>query len=136
MKNIFNFDENNSEENLISEINITPLVDVMLILMVIFLVTAPLMINDIKIKLPKAIGAQEEKTISKTISITEDGKFLFESKETSLSQIQKTLKALSSNSKILIKIAADKNSRYSDMAQILSILNKSKISNISFLTQN
>lgn len=136
MKAGFEFGEDDSHEDVISDINITPLVDVMLLLMVIFLVTAPLMVNNLNIKLPKAIGASETKAISKTISLKEGGEIFFDEKPASLAAIEQELAALSAKSEIIIKIAADKDSRYQDVVAILSALSKNKISNISFLTQN
>ena len=43
----------NKRNQMMSEINVTPLVDVMLVLLIIFMITTPLMLNDIKLKLPK-----------------------------------------------------------------------------------
>jgi biopolymer transport protein ExbD len=138
MKSDFNYqsDDNDNHEQVISEINITPLVDVMLLLMVIFLVTAPLMVNNLNIKLPKAVGAAETKSISKTISVKENGEIYFEDKAMSAEQLNTELAKLSSNKDIIIKIAAHHNSPYQYVATILSTLNQNKISNISFLTEN
>lgn len=136
MKAGFEFGENDSHEDVISDINITPLVDVMLLLMVIFLVTAPLMVNNLNIKLPQAIGASETKTISKTISIKEGGEIFFENKQVSDSELANELSKISGNQGVIVKIAADRHTSYQQIALILSALSKNKISNISFLTQN
>jgi biopolymer transport protein ExbD len=136
MKTEFEFGDENSNEEVISEINITPLVDVMLLLMVIFLVTAPLMVNNLNIKLPKAIGASETKTISKTISIKEGGEIFFEGQHVTLEELSSQLAKISGNNEVVIKIAAHHNSAYQHIASTLSVLHKNKISNISFLTQN
>lgn len=137
MKAGFEFEDNDSgKEDVISEINITPLVDVMLLLMVIFLVTAPLMVNNLNIKLPKAVGASDTKAISKTISIKESGEIYFESMPIALSDLGGELSKFSSNQEIIIKIAAHQNAPYQHIASVLSVLSKNKISNISFLTQS
>lgn len=136
MKAGFEFGEDDSREDVISDINITPLVDVMLLLMVIFLVTAPLMINNLNIKLPKAVGASETKAISKTISIKEGGEIFFENQHLSEDELAAELKKISGNQEIIVKIAAHHASPYQHIASVLSILSKNKISNISFLTQN
>lgn len=136
MKAGFEFGEDNNKEEVISDINITPLVDVMLLLMVIFLVTAPLMVNNLNIKLPKAAGASETKTISKTISIKEGGEIFFENKQVSLDELASELARISGDNEVMIKIAAHHNSAYQHIASTLSVLSKNKISNISFLTQN
>ena len=136
MKAGFEFGENDSHEDVISDINITPLVDVMLLLMVIFLVTAPLMVNNLNIKLPKAVGASETKNISKTIAIKEGGEIFFENQQVTLDQLSQELSNISGNNEIVIKIAAHQIAAYQHLASILSVLSKNKISNISFLTQN
>lgn len=136
MKAGFEFGEDDSSEDVISDINITPLVDVMLLLMVIFLVTAPLMVNNLNIKLPKAIGASETKSISKTISIKEGGEIFFENKQVSEGELETELSKISGNQQMIVKIAAEHNAAYQYIASVLSILSKNKISNISFLTQN
>jgi len=128
------FSDNENEE-VISEINVTPLVDVMLILMIIFLITAPLLIKNIDVQLPNAAGASESKNVSKTIVIKENGDLLFDGKEISIENLGNALSKLSKED-VLIKIAADKNSHYQDVAEILSLLGKKQITNVSFLMQN
>jgi len=137
MKVGFEFGEKDHHEDVISDINITPLVDVMLLLMIIFLVTAPLMVNNLNVNLPKAAGHAETKTVSKVIVIKETGEIYFEEKMVSIEEISAELKALSSaDSQLTIKIAADENSRYQDVALVLSTLSKNNVSNISFVTKN
>lgn len=132
----FSFEKGNDDEKLISEINITPLVDVMLILMIIFLITAPLMINNLNIKLPKAVGSSDTKSINKTIMIAETGEISFEKREMSLEQLANELKQINDKNNIVIKIASHHNAPYQYIASVLSVLSKNNISNISFLTEN
>jgi len=132
----FSFEENNQDDNLISEINITPLVDVMLTLMIIFLITAPLMINNLNIKLPKASGVADSNSISKTITINEAGEILLENREMTLEQLASEMVQLNHRQDILIKIAAHHNVPYQYVASVLSTLSKNNIANISFLTEN
>jgi len=67
-------------EDLVSEINVTPLVDVMLVLLTVFIVTAPLLMNAVKVKLPQA-SAEVAITAPKTahISVTDAGEVFFRS---------------------------------------------------------
>ena len=61
-------------DEIISTINITPLTDVMLVLLVIFMVTTPLMVMEsFKIKLPKAVSAGSERDEGVTIAVAKDG---------------------------------------------------------------
>lgn len=63
-----------SHEKVLSEINITPLTDVMLVLLVIFMVTTPLiMVESFKIKLPKAVTADSESGKGAVVTVSESG---------------------------------------------------------------
>ncbi len=126
--------QNNENEGLISEINVTPLVDVMLILMIIFLITAPLLVKNLGVELPSAKAQQQVKVKSKTISIKSDGSFLLDGSKISEENLELSLKNIN-DKKLVIKIAADKNSKYQDVATILSILGRQEISNVGFLTK-
>lgn len=69
------FSTQDSDE-VLSEMNVTPLVDVMLVLLVVFIVTAPLMTNAIKVNLPKTDAvAPAEKKDPVVVSVDQDGKF-------------------------------------------------------------
>ena len=125
----------NDDEDLISEINVTPLVDVMLLLMIIFLVTAPLLVNNIDVKLPKAVGMTQSQVVSKIVAVKENGDLTLDGAQISAQNLEKQLKSFN-NKDLVIKIAADKNSRYQDVASVLSLLGRSNITNVSFLTQN
>ncbi len=129
------FRENENDE-LISEINVTPLVDVMLILMIIFLITAPLLTKKLDVNLPNVDGSFQSQSISKTISIKENGEFLLEGQKISAQDLENQLKKISnSEDEVIIKIAADKNCKYQDVALVLSMLSRQKIVNVGFLTQ-
>jgi biopolymer transport protein ExbD len=73
------FSSGNDSGGPMAEINVTPLVDVMLVLLIIFIITAPLMQHKVKVELPKANLDQKEnpsgpKTPPITLAVTEDGK--------------------------------------------------------------
>lgn len=127
--------QDDQNDGLISEINVTPLVDVMLILMIIFLITAPLLVKKLDVNLPNAQGSQQSKSVSKTISIKENGSLLLEGVLISKDNLEKQLKTFSQND-LIIKIAADKNCKYQDVASVLSMMSRNKITNVGFLTQN
>jgi biopolymer transport protein ExbD len=122
------------EDDLISEINVTPLVDVMLILMIIFLITAPLLIKNLDVNLPSANGQSQKEMTSKVIMIKENGDLFLDNISLSKSDLKKNLSLLAKKD-LLIKIAADKNCRYQDVASILSLVGEVGIVNVSFLTK-
>ena len=131
--------QNNFQEDLqapIAEINMTPFVDVMLVLLVIFLVTAPMLNNMIKIDLPveQASLVSEQKAV--TISVNRYGKYFFNDEEISTNALEQQLKLLSQeNPKQQIHLYADVNVNYGKVSYILAELQRSNLSNIGFITK-
>lgn len=120
----------------LSEINMTPLVDVMLVLLVIFLVTAPMLNSAIKLDLPAEAAAQisEEKTTM--ISISRDGKYFLNDEEMSSSALDAQLKILAKeNAKQQIHLRADVNVNYGKVSHVLAELQRVGLSNIGFITE-
>ena len=91
MKSVF---DNNENQEVISEINVTPLVDVMLILMIIFLITAPLLISNIDISLPKAAGSQSSIFLEKKIEINKEGLKKYEGSKVNICNFRKYLQKI------------------------------------------
>src|SRR4051812_6992993 len=86
-----------SGDDVMSEINVTPLVDVMLVLVVVFLVTAPLLTNTVRVNLPQtaktaATTVEQKKSIS--VSINADAQVFLDKQAVGLDQIEPELKAL------------------------------------------
>ena len=134
MKNEFQREELQAP---LAEINMTPLVDIMLVLLVIFLITAPIINSAININLPKdsARPISDNKVV--TISITQDGQyFLEETKMTSQEIADHLQKIAKENPQQLVHIRADELVAYRQVSKILSIAQNSGLNNISFKTQN
>ena len=114
-----------------AEINTTPLVDVMLVLMVIFLVTAPVLEQSIALNLPKtaSVSISEHKSI--TVSITQNGNYFWEKQEISKEELtQKLLEMKGSKEQILIR--ADSHTQYSTVAFVLAEASRVGVTNIGF----
>jgi biopolymer transport protein ExbD len=114
----------------INDINITPFVDVVLVLLVIFMVTAPVMIKEsLKVNLPKTLTSDlSSKTESIGIAITKDGQVLFngkllgeESLKNELSQIAN--KAPETN----FLISADTDTRHGDVVRMIDLLKRNNL---------
>ncbi|MBM3579798.1 MAG: biopolymer transporter ExbD [Alphaproteobacteria bacterium] len=120
----------------LSEINMTPLVDVMLVLLVIFLVTAPMLNSAIKLDLPKETAAQisDDKTI--TISINRAGEYFLNDEKISVTQLDNKLQLLAQeNPKQQIHLRADADVGYGKVSHLLATLQRVGLSNIGFVTE-
>lgn len=83
----------NDQEDMISGINITPMVDVMLVLLVIFMIAAPTLYNgSIKVELPAAKSGEKTEKITLKFILTKDGKIILDRKEVSKAEIPGLLK--------------------------------------------
>jgi biopolymer transport protein TolR len=120
----------------LSEINMTPLVDVMLVLVVIFLVTAPMLNSAINLNLPSESSSQivEEKTLS--ISINKAGQYFLDDRSISINELEKELKIIAKNNpKQQIHLRADVDSSYGHVSKVLGISQRAGLSNIGFVTE-
>lgn len=122
----------------VSEINVTPLVDVMLVLLVIFMVTAPMLFSGINLKLPKTqkvntVGLRQELVI---LSITESEQFfLGKSAVSQKDLVPAILKQFAANKTDVVYLRADYNLRYEKVAKLIASLKKAGVSNIALVTE-
>lgn len=121
----------------ISDINVTPLVDVMLVLLIIFMVTAPLMLNGIKLDLPKTkevnpINLNATQVIL-SFSKNEDY-FLGKDKLLATEIIPEIKKQFKDNKTETLFLRADFNLPYGKVARLMSFLKRAGISQISLVT--
>src|SRR6185312_14062224 len=80
------------------EINVTPFVDVMLVLLIVFMVTAPLLTSGVPLELPESKGQQlQANKEPQTISVQKDGKVFIQETEVKLDEIAPKLKAIAKN---------------------------------------
>ena len=127
----------------LTEINVIPYVDVMLVLLVIFMVTAPFMIQGIDIDLPEVNSQPIEKANLEnvTISINSKGEYFIDldslKDETfKINELREEItKILKNNSSVEIYIRADKNVIFAEVAKLMSLLQDLKPSAINFITE-
>ena len=120
-----------------SEINVTPFVDVMLVLMIIFMVAAPLLTVGVPIKLPEtaanAMPTEQEKPL--TISLTADGLVMIQSTQVKDAELIPKLKAIAAerrSDKVFVR--ADGAVNYARVAQVMGALNAGGFNNIGLVT--
>ncbi len=123
----------NNRYQQISEINVTPFVDVMLVLLIIFMVTAPMMQQGLKVDLPSAKGtAIAEKKSQLVVSITKDKKVAIGNNErTGIKGLGKQLSGLRGR-ELLIK--ADSRVPYGFVIEVMAKLQSSGIESVGLIT--
>lgn len=121
---------------LMSEINVTPFVDVMLVLLIIFMVTAPMMVQGVDVELPKAtsqsLPTDEQNLI---ISIDADMKVYINDQEVSAAFLAEKLEAVMENlDKKNVYLKADKKVPYGVVVNIMSQIKKAGITSLGMIT--
>jgi len=118
----------------LSEINVTPFVDVMLVLLIIFMVTAPLLQQGIDVNLPQAKGKDLPPEERITLIIKRGGAIFMNDKPMSLSEIKQKLSAISKlNPKVFLK--ADKDVPYGLVVQVMSDVKEAGIEKLGMITE-
>ena len=122
------------DRNVLSEINVTPFVDVMLVLLIIFMVTAPLLQQGIDVNLPQAKGKDLPSEERITLVIKKDGIIYMNDKSMSMSEIKQKLTAISKlNPNVFLK--ADKDVPYGFVVQVMSDIKEAGIEKLGMITE-
>jgi TolR protein len=118
----------------LSEINVTPLVDVMLVLLIIFMVTAPLLQQGIDVNLPQAKGKDLPPEERITLIVKKDGIIFMNDKPMSMPEIKQKLAAISKlNPNVFLK--ADKDVPYGFVVQLMSDIKEAGIEKLGMITE-
>jgi biopolymer transport protein ExbD len=130
------FSTSTGNADVLSEINITPLVDVMLVLMVVFILTAPLLNNAVHINLPKtAATAAPDAVKTVTVSIDGAGTVFLDKRAIGLGVLEAELKRLArANPELALSLQADETVPYKAVAQVMAAISRSGVSKLSVLT--
>ncbi|THD77191.1 MAG: ExbD/TolR family protein [Phenylobacterium sp.] len=120
----------------LSEINVTPLVDVMLVLLIIFMISAPLLTVGVPVELPKTeAGAMQDQTQPLTVSIRADGSIFLQQDQVAFAQLGPRLQALAGDTRSKpIYVRADGRAAYSVVAQVMASLSTSGFASINLIT--
>ena len=132
------FQSGDKQEELMGEINMTPLVDVMLVLLIIFMITVPLMKSAVNVDLPRATSlGKPSKNNTIRLSIDALGKYFWNNEfvdDEKLSQMLET-EAKSVDQKN-IQLYADKDVRYERVAKLVSSVQRVGIKHVALITQS
>jgi biopolymer transport protein ExbD len=129
------FSTQDSDE-VLSEINVTPLVDVMLVLLVVFIVTAPLLTNSIPINLPKTESvAPAEQKDPLVVSIDGQGKLFINKDEIQPDLLETNLKAAKEKAPdVRVQLQADDGVNYGEVARAMASIERAGITKLSVIT--
>jgi len=131
------FSTGKDSSDVVSEINITPLVDVMLVLMVVFILTAPLLNNAVRINLPKT-STTEPANPTKSVTVSVDGasKIYIDKREVDLAALEPELKGVvATNPELAVSLQADEGVPYRAVARVIANIQRSGVTKLSVLTQ-
>ena len=126
-----------NSRGMMSEINVTPFVDVMLVLLIIFMVTAPLMTTGMKVELPRAdappLPSAEKQMI---LSVTESGEYFINKHSFKLEELEPKLTAIiKANPEQEIFLQADAKVPYEKVAQLVALCTSVGIPRMGLVTQ-
>jgi biopolymer transport protein ExbD len=132
------FSQRNSLVTL-SEINITPLLDLAFVLLIFFVITRPLLEQNIDLQLPKNMGAQETRPIDRRnirlVEITARGEYLFQGRRVPFRQLEADLVATyRQNPKLIVEVRADERTPWNYVAAMFDACSRHGITQISAKT--
>ena len=122
-----------------AEINVTPLVDVMLVLLIIFMITTPLMNHKVKVKLPEVVVEKKEEIKQPippiTISVTEAGALFLNDEPTTKQAIESRLSVEAQKvPQPPVQIRGDKTTPYRMVSEVVKIAQQQGIAKVGFIT--
>lgn len=119
-----------------SEINVTPLVDVMLVLLVIFIITAPLLAQALRVDLPRAEAEASGDPESVTVTLQADGTLRLDDHAMARQALVAALRErLADKPETVTRLAADGAAPYQKVAEVIALLREAGVERLAFATQ-
>ncbi|MGA2404682.1 MAG: protein TolR [Syntrophobacteraceae bacterium] len=128
----------NGSRGMVAEINVTPLVDVMLVLLIIFMVTAPMMTQGIDVKLPEssapAIPSEDERLV---VTVTQDRKIYINDNQVEQGELESKLAAVTQNrlDRKGVFLRADEKIPYGYVMEVMGLIRQAGIDQIGMVTE-
>lgn len=119
----------------LSDINVTSLVDVMMVLLVIFMLTAPFLQAGIEVKLPRAKSTVIKENEAVVISITKDGKIYVNDDRVEKTQLASTLSTLKAAGEEVVFVRADKDATHGTVMSVIGEVKASGIDDVGMITE-
>ena len=131
------FQWNDDDEDAMSEINMTPLVDVMLVLLIIFIITVPVMKHTVPVELPRAASQPPDATAqSVRLTVDAQGDFYWNETRVSDEELDRLLREQAARQpQPQIHLKGDRSVRYERVAQAMAAVQRAGLHNIGFVTE-
>ena len=128
---------NKNDDGMMAELNVTPLVDVMLVLLVIFIVTAPLIVpQSMKVNLPKTQAvAQQDQAKNAQLIVEANGNLILQGHQVNDRELAAELKQQSATPQYQLQVNADKAVPYGRVAEVMAIAQANGVTKLSFVSQ-
>lgn len=125
-------------KKLMSEINVVPYIDVMLVLLVIFMITAPLLSQGVKVDLPKAVAKPVESQDQETLVVTVDreGKYFLDDRRISSEELRRKVAAiLRLRPQTPVLVRGDRSANYGEVVKVMTLLQSAGAPSVGLLTE-
>ena len=129
------FSSNGKTQSAMSDINITPLVDVVLVLLLIFMITAPVLQSGIQVAVPHTRTVNQLSEVHLVVTIDKDQNVFLQDKPVNIHDLTGLLAANPSNEKKVIYVRADQKVPFGAFASVMDAVKQAGITNISIVTQ-
>jgi biopolymer transport protein TolR len=127
---------NKKDHTTLSEINVTPLVDVFLVLLIIFMVTAPMLQQGVDVQLPKESATNIEAQERDIVTVTKDKRIYLNKRRVTLSELAEKLKQKAAiNREKEVFLRADKNVPYGFVVKVMASIKRSGIEKLGMVTE-
>lgn len=125
-------------KKLMSEINVVPYIDVMLVLLVIFMITAPLLSQGVKVDLPKAVAKPVESQDQETLVVTVDreGRYFLDDRRISSEELRRKVAAiLRLRPQTPVLVRGDRSANYGEVVKVMTLLQSAGAPSVGLLTE-
>ena len=125
-------------KKLMSEINVVPYIDVMLVLLVIFMITAPLLSQGVKVDLPKAaaqpVDSQDRETL--VVTVDREGRYFLDDRRITSEELTRKVAAiLRTRPQTPVLIRGDRQSNYGEVVRAMTLLQSAGAPSVGLLTE-
>lgn len=125
------------DDGVLAEINMTPLVDVMLVLLIIFMITMPVLTQQIRVELPaarSASAAPPQEAIA--LQVTKAGAILWDQREVDAEELRQLLAATAAQTpQPVVKLSGDRAVPYGEVMRVMDVIRGAGVTSLAFVTR-